>query len=305
MPRISDLGLQQVLLNGFQRAQGAAQERQIQLATGKVSDSYGGIGARTGELLSAEGILARAGAYAGAAETALSRFQIQEAGLSTVAEAVALIRGRIVTALASGSAELLLPEVETAALRVIAGLNSQIGGVYVFGGTDGEEPPLQARTLADFGAAANTDALFVQAARTRTPIEEGVAIDGGATAFEIGRELAAELKNLADAPGAVGPFAGELTAAQRNFLIGVIGRLDAISAGLYRELGLNGVAQGQAEDAKVRSVQRRDLAEIVASEIEDADIAEVVARLNQDRLAVEASARALAKATELSLLNYL
>jgi flagellar hook-associated protein 3 FlgL len=305
MTRISDLGLQQILLNGFQRAQSAAHARQIQLATGKVANGYGGVGPRTGELLSAEGVLARAKAYEGAAQTASSRLQLQESGLTAVADAVALIRARIVTALASGASELLLPEVETAAQRIVSGLNTQIGGVYVFGGTDGSQPPLQALTLADFGAAANTDALFVQAERARLPVEEGVTIDGGATAFEIGADLAAELKELAGAEAAFGPFQGELTAAQRNFLLQKIDRLDRISAELYQELGRNGVAQGQAEDARTRSVQRRDLAEIVASEIEDADIAEVVARLNQDRLAVEASARALAQASELSLLNFI
>ncbi|MEQ1932083.1 MAG: flagellin [Parvularculaceae bacterium] len=305
MTRISDIGLQQILLNGFQRAQGSAQERQIQLATGKVSTAYGGIGARTLELLSAEGVLARAGAYDGAAKTALARLQMQETGMTSVADAVSLMRERMVQALATGSAELLLPEIETAAQRVIMGLNTQIGGVYVFGGTDGAAPPLEASGLADFGAAANTDDLFLQAERSRLPVEEGVSVDGGATALEVGGALAAELKELANAEAALGPFSGELTAAQRDFLIDKIARLDEIAADLYQELGLNGVAQGQAEDARTRNIQRRDLAEIVASDIEDADIAEVVARLNQDRLAVEASARALAQATELSLLNYI
>lgn len=304
MTRISDIGLQQMLLNGFQRAQGAAQERQIQLATGKVSGSYGGV-SRAAELLSAEGVLARAAAYEGAAKTALARLQMQEAGLTTVADAVALIRERMVQALATGSSELLIPEMETAAQRVISGLNAQIGGVHVFGGTDGSSPPLLAASLADFGAAANTDDLFIDAQRTRLPIEEGVTIDGGATAREIGSALAAELKDLANAQGALGPFSGELTAAQRDFLIDKIARLDQVAADLHQQLGLNGVAQGQAEDARARNVQRRDLAEIVASDIEDADLAEVVARLNQDRLAVEASARALFQARELSLLNYI
>lgn len=305
MTRISDLGLQQILLNGFQRAQGSAQERQIQLATGKVAQGYGGIGARTGELLSAEGVMTRASAYESAANTALVRLQTQEAGLTTVTDAVALIRQRIVTALATGSAELLLPEVETAAQRVISGLNAQIGGVYVFGGADGSEPPLTAQSLSDFGAAASTGDLFLQAARIRLPVEDGVAIDGGATAFDIGGAVAAELKDFANAETAYGALSGQLTVLQRDFLIDKVQRLDAIAADLYQELGLNGVAQGQTEDARMRNVQRRDLAEIVAAEIENIDIAEVVARLNQDRLAIEASARALAQASELSLLNFI
>lgn len=305
MTRISDIGFQQILLNGFQRAQGAAQERQIQLATGKVANAYSGVGARTSELLSAEGVMTRANAYENASKTALTRLQTQEVGITTVADATALIRERIVQTLATGSAELLIPEIETAAQRVVTGLNTQIGGVYVFGGTDGSQAPLSAATLEDFGAAANTDDLFQPVERARLAVEEGVAIDGGATALDIGSALAAELKDLANAEGALGPFTGELTAAQRDFLIEKVQQLDTVSAELYQQLGLNGVAQGQAEDARLRSVQRRDLSEIVASDIEDADIAEVVARLNQDRLAVEASARALSQATELSLLNYL
>ena len=82
-------------------------------------------------------------------------------------------------------------------------------------------------------------------------------------------------------------------------------RLADISAELIQQMGVSAAAQGQAADAVQRNQQRRDLAEIVASEIEDADIAEVVARLNQDQIAIQASAQALAQATQLSLLNYI
>lgn len=305
MTRISDLGLQQSLLSGFERAQGAAEERQIQLATGKVSDRVSGLGARAFELLSAEAVMTRAGAYASASQSALSRLQVQEAGMTTLADAVALMRARAVTALATGSGEQLLPEVATAAQRIITALNTQFGGVYVFGGVDGSRPPLTASALADFGAAPDTDDLFLRASRARLPIEEGTTVDGGPTAIEIGGSAARSLKDFATVEAALGPFSGQLTSAQRDFLIAKIGDLDAISAALYTELGLNGVAQSQAEDARLRNRDLRDLSELVISSVEDADIAEVVARLSQDRIAIEASARALAQASELSLLYYI
>jgi flagellin-like hook-associated protein FlgL len=303
--RISDLGLQQILLSGFERAQNAAEERQIQLATGRVSDRYGGIGARAAELLSSEWVVARARAYESASQSALSRLSVQESGLTTLADAVALIRARAVAALATGSAEQVLPEVETAAQRIITALNTEFGGVYAFGGVDGSAPPLSAASLADLGAAANTDDLFLLADRARYPIDEATTVDGGATAIEIGGSVARELKDFANAEAVYGPFDGPLTTAQRDFLIDKVAALDAIAAELHAELGLNGVAQGQAEDARIRSRDRSDLAEILISGVEDADIAEVVARLSQDRIAIEASARALAQASELSLLNYI
>ncbi len=305
MTRISDLGFQQILLSSFQRAQESAQTRQIQLSTGKIADRYSGVGVRTGQLLSAEGVLERATAYEKAAGVAASRLQTQEAAMTTIADSVARLRERFVVALATGGAELLAPEIASEAQRIIAALNAETGGVYVFGGVDGTVPPTTATSLADIAAAADTDTLFVDAARQRLAVEEGTTVDGGATARDLASSLYASLKELANAPQTLGAFSGQLTAAQSAFLTQQIADLDAISAGLYQELGLNGLAQGQTDDARARNVERRDLAEIVASEIEDVDLAEVVARLNQDRIAIEAAAQALKQASELSLLNFL
>jgi flagellar hook-associated protein 3 FlgL len=305
MTRISDLGFQQILLSSFQRAQSGAQIRQIQLSTGKVSDRYSGIGAGAGQLLSSEGVIERATAFEKAGAIASSRLQIQEASLTTIADSVARLRGQFVVALSSGNADLLAPQIATEAQRIIAALNTATGGVFVFGGVDGAVPPVTAQSISDIAAAANTDALFVNAARQQLAVEEGTVVDGGATAFEVAGNLFAVLKELATAPTTLGAFSGQLTVAQTAFITQKISELDQISDGLYRELGLNGLAQGQTEGARARNTQRRDLAEIVASQLEDADLAEVVARLNQDRIAIEASAQALSKASELSLLNYL
>lgn len=305
MTRISDLGFQQILLSSFQRAQDAAQSRQVQLASGKVSDRYSGVGVRTEQLLSSEGVFTRATAYESAAAVAASRLQIQEAGLETIADSLARLRDRFVTALSTGSAELIAPELATEAQRILSALNLETGGVYVFGGTDGAVPPVDARTIDDLIAAPDVDNLFVAAGRVRLPVEEGATVDGGATADEIAAGILASLKEIAEAPGTLGPFTGQLTAAQAAFITDKVAEFDALSAALVEHQGVNGIAQAQVEAAEDRNVQRRNLAEIVASEIEDADLAEVVARLNQDRLAIEAAAQALAQSRELSLLNFL
>lgn len=305
MTRISDLGFQQILLSSFQRAQDAAQARQVQLASGKVSDRYSGVGVRTEQLLSSEGVFTRATAYESAASVAASRLQVQEAGLETIADSLARLRDRFVTALSTGSAELIAPELATEAQRILSALNVETGGVYVFGGTDGAAPPVDARTIDDLVAAADVDSLFGTAGRVRLPVEEGTTVDGGATADEIASDILAQLKEIAEAPGTLGPFTGQLTAAQAAFITGKVAAFDNLSAALVEHQGVNGIAQSQVEAAEARNVQRRNLAEIVASEIEDADLAEVVARLNQDRLAIEAAAQALAQSRELSLLNFL
>ncbi len=305
MTRISDFGFQQILLSSFQHARAGAEARQIQLASGKVSDRYSGVGVATAQLLSAEGVIERTTAYDRSAAVTASRLETQEASLTTIADSVARLRERFVVALSTGGAELIAPEIAAEAQRIIAALNTETGGVYVFGGVDGSVPPVRAQSLSDIASASNTDSLFIDAARRQLAVEEGTTVDGGATAREIASGLFATLKDLANAPAALGAFSGQLTNAQSAYLSQKIAELDQLSAGLYSELGLNGLAQGQTEDARVRNGQRRDLAEIVASEVEDVDLAEVVSRLNQDRLAIEAAAQALAQASELSLLNFL
>jgi len=305
MTTISDIGFQQILLQGFQRAQGAAQTSQIQLASGDRFQTYGGYGADALRLISAEGVVTRTTAYENAGNIALTRLQTQETALTTIADAVANVRQDFVQSLATGAAELLLPELEVAAQQILTALNTQLGGVFVFGGTDGSVPPVNARTLGDLAGPGAIDDLFTQGARTTLAVEPGVNVDGGPLASDVARDLLIELQNLANAPANLGVFQGELTAAQRDFIIVQTARFGELAANLNQELGLNGIAQGQADQAIQRNRQARDLAEIVAAEIEDIDIAEVITRLNQDQLAIQASAQALAQASQLSLLNFI
>lgn len=303
--RVSDLGLQNILLQGFQQIQAGAEARQIQLSSGDRFQTYGEYGADALRLISAEGVLARATAFENAGQIALSRLETQTASLETASAAVADLRAGVSRTLATGSAELLIPDLEVAAQRIVSALNVSAGGVFVFGGTDGAEPPVAARTLQDIGAASSIDALFNEGQRARLAVEEGVFVDGGPVASDVAQDLFAALRDFANAEAALGPFEGEPTAAQRDFLIDAAARLGAVADDLVQEQGLLAASQGQADDAVDRNQRRRDLAEIVASEIESVDIAEVVSRLNQDQIALQASARALAQASELSLLNFI
>ncbi len=303
--RVSDLGLQQILLQGFQNAQSAAQTRQIQLSSGDKFQTYGEYGADALRLVSAEGMAARASAFENASSIALTRLETQGSSLEIVAEAVEGARAGFVRTLATGNAEQLLPELEITAQRIIAALNVSLGGTYLFGGSDGAQPPVSAQSLSDIGAAASIAGLFNEGERLSLSVEAGVFVDGGALASEIASDLFAELQDLANAEATLGPFQGTLTAAQRDFIIEKADRFAAIADQLYQEQGLSAVAQGQAADAVDRNRQARDLAEIVAAEIEEVDIAEALSGLNQDQLAIEASARALTEASQLSLLNFI
>ncbi|MEO1251211.1 MAG: flagellin [Pseudomonadota bacterium] len=303
--RVSDLGMQAILLQSFQNAQNAAQTRQIQLGSGDRFQTYGGYGADALRLVSAEGVISRASAFENASSIALSRLETQGASLEQISDSVESIRAGFIRTLSNGNAELLPPEIETAAQRIIAALNINIGGVYLFGGTAGDRPPVTAGSLGDIGAAPSIPALFDEGGRASLTVEEGGTIDGGPLASEVAADLFVELQSFANIEATLGPLDGELTAAQRDFLVAASARLGEIADDLYQIQGLSAVSQGQAADAADRNRRAREAAEITAAEIEDVDIAEALSALSQDQIAIEASARALAEATQLSLLNFI
>lgn len=304
MTQISDIGLQQILLNSFQQAEEGSQTRQVQLATGKVSSDFAGLGAQTTRLLSAESVFARATAFEGAASAAGSRLQIQETGLNEIASAVESLRADIVRALSTGASELLPITFSAVADRVISSLNIDVSGVFVFGGADGEQPPAALGAARDL-ASADLSSIFPATERTQLIVEQGLSLDGGATAAEIGADALSVLQSLLNAETTTGPLSGALTNDQQAFFRDILGQLQGVTETLTRELSVNGLAQSEAARAEERQVQRQNLAEIVAGEIENVDIAEVVTRLEQDRIAIEAAARALSTTSELSLLNFL
>ena len=136
--------------------------------------------------------------------------------MTTINESVEGLRAGFVRTLATGNAELLMPELETAAQRILSALNVQVGGVYLFGGTDGTVPPVGAQSLSDIGAAPSIAGLFTEGERSRLAVEEGVSVDGGPLASELATELMAELQELANAEAVYGPFQGQLTDPQRG-----------------------------------------------------------------------------------------
>lgn len=306
MTEISDLGLQRILLAGFQQADDAAAARQIQIATGAESQRFSGLTGDPRRLLDADGVFARATAFGTAADVAGSFLQIQEAALGEVAGAASDLRAGLVRALANGSGDFVALDAEISANRALSALNASAGDRFAFGGVSGigDAPPVAAGDAGEL-VATDPDDLFAASERARLPVAPGVDVDGGPTAAEAGDALLGTLRSILAPPASIGAFDGPLTDAQRDFLVDAVDQVDAAFANLNELQGRNGIAQAEAARAAELQAQQRDLAVIVAAEIESVDLAAAIAGLNQDRLAIEASAQALATASQLSLLNFL
>lgn len=102
-----------------------------------------------------------------------------------------------------------------------------------------------------------------------------------------------------------GPFSGELTIQQRQFLearlndlANALSSIDNIQAG-------NGIRQRQVVDTLSRLEERSNVLRTLESDLAEVDLAEAISRLNQDQLALEASLNVTSQVTRLNLLDYI
>lgn len=302
---VSELGLQQILLQGFQSARDSAEVSQIRLSTGDQFQTYSEFGAEAVSLLSAESIVSRANAFGRASEIAQTRSGLIGESLGQITESVLAIQDAITRTLATGSAELLTPDIANETQRIISALNVEFGGVFLFGGSNGEVPPVAANSLTELSRLSENGFAFDEGTPISIAIEEGVSVTGGPVASQVATELFSALDDFARITDTLGEFSGNLSTEQLDFAIAFRQRLDGVFDGVSQQVGLNAVSQNVTAEAVTRNQQRQDFAEIVAADIENTDIAAAIAQLNQDQLAIEASAQALAQATQLSLLNFI
>ena len=294
---ISSLGLQQIAFSGVASARDNLDVAQNELSSGRRSERYGGFGADAARLVNAESLVARSDASIAANDLALARLSLVGAGLETIEAGLADFEAALTSALANGDGALLADAAADAGRTLIASLNARFGEVYLFAGDQGGARPVNGSALSDLTGDPSAD--FASGAPFTISVD-AVAAGSGPTAEAIGAPVFAALSDLVNAaPGS------PLSAGDAAIVQDVLERIRAERVRVEGARALVGVDEGRFERQAARLVETRDLAELVAADIEASDPAEAITRLNQDQLALEASVRALAVINQVSLLNFL
>ncbi|MEM1103282.1 MAG: flagellin [Pseudomonadota bacterium] len=307
MTRVPDYASQQSLLLDFMRTQRQSFETQQQISSGKVSDDYKGIGPDVSVLVSAKAAETQADNYVQVGGQVTQKLEIQNLQLEAIAQQAVDLRQAASEAVANNSGVALMEQLEGFTRAAINALNTEVNGVRIFAGSRTDTPPVNISTLDDLEAAgAVADVFDNDDLRPATRLGDNEVIEYGFLAEEIGTELFESLKRIADYnAGPNGPFSAELTGAQATFLQGELNALSDLTDNVNVAVARNGVHFNSVEQAVDIATKQRDLMTLVVADIEDVDLAEAATRLNQDQVAMEATARVLADATNLSLLNFI
>ncbi|PZR33931.1 flagellin [Caulobacter segnis] len=306
MTRVSTVQNYNIMTSNLMRAQIRQSEVGNQVSNQKVAADLKGY-AKNAEMLTAmRSTQARLTGLVDQTRQVSNRLEMQDSGLGKVADSTKSAREAIANALASGSAQTMMQQLQAAFGNVVQGLNTKANGLYVFSGAKTDTPTTDATTMGSLTLAPTTASLFNNDTYIATGrVDEQASANIGVLGNAVGEQVFDAFKLVQAHVDAFGPFTGKLTDTQVNFLNGVLGEFDKAYKGVVDIQGKNGVTQKRFESAEGDLQNQVDTLAGMVGGITDVDMADAVTRLESAKLAVQASAQVFTSLQASSLLNVL
>ena len=295
------------LLSQVMNANSALDTTQAQIASGKVSTDYVGIGDKTAALEAARAAAARADAYASNTQLAVTQTDLQDTQLTTLSSLAEQLKEAITTATGNADGSGLMATARAVFDQAASILNSaDFNGNYIYGGGQGNAKPFTATALSDL-AGGSVSSFFQNGTEKKSVlVGDGQSVQIGMLASDIGSQLMTALKNLVSADSPSGSLDGALTSAQATDLTdNVLPSATQAYTELNTTTAVNGDAYNRLGDAVTNQQSLSTLYKGFVSDIEDVDMTQAVTKLNQNQVALQAALEVTAKLGQLSLLNYL
>lgn len=264
-----------------------------QVTTGQKTQRYAGIAdqaALTVNLANNEEML---GQYIKSAETTNSRIAAQHSGLSTLIDIATDFRAQLLQAMtAEQSDEGRIDVVAQGNLdQIEATLNSDLGGVYLFGGVKNDAPPVD---LSD--PINNNDGTYYSGGGElmQARIDSNTVIQYGVTAdFDGFKDMIRGIQRVASASASLTEL--ETALDEINSALEQMTQMEA-------ELGhqMKVVERSQTRNTSVKATVTNQL-----SGLRDVDISAAMVELTQRETILQASYSVIAKQNDLTLLNYI
>ncbi|MEJ1967318.1 MAG: flagellin [Rhizomicrobium sp.] len=308
--RASTAGQSQFLLSQIQSASAQLDKTQAQVASGKVSTDYAGLGDKAALLESARTAANKAGAYQANTTLAVNQADLQDTQLSSLSDLANQLRDAMTQAVANGDGSTLMATAQGIFDQASQILNSQdSNGNYLYGGDKDNTPPLNATSLSQLAALPSASAAFSNGTMKKSvQVGDGQSVQVGVLASDVGTGLMQTLKDIAgfDA-GPDGNFTGTqtMTQAQNDFLTGELPTAIAGAATINTAAAGNGFVYNQLQDASDSQTSLSTLYKGFVSNLEDVDMPTAITQLNQNQVALEAALQVTAQLNQVSLLNYL
>jgi flagellar hook-associated protein 3 FlgL len=298
--RVATIPLQQTTAISIQRSQQKLAVTQAQLSTGKKAPDLAALGSEAVRTLSAHTLLAKQEAHAQNATRLGTTLSLYETSITAIENGSMELGNRIATAVGTRESAGLGEAISAAFDQFRSMLNTSEGGLPLFGGGISGEPFTTSK-VEDLTGLPATDHFVDGTAIARARVGDGLDLNYGITASELGTEMTAVYRSLVEA----GPYGETLTDAQKTTLTNIKIQLDDAVSGIRRINAENGRRLAQTDTLIDRANERALVLKDVISRNEDADLAQVAMDLAMHKTTLEASYSVFTQLNELSLLNYM
>lgn len=301
MTRVATIPLQRTLSGAMQRSQQNLAASQLQLTTTKKAHDYAGLGIDAVRTLSARSMLAQQQSYQSVASRVSTTLSVYDANINQIDDSLSHLRTELMTALGTGDSPGLQGLVEASYIDVRGALNATEAGMPIFAGSRIDDAPMVPETLADLAATAPADVFVNDELRQSGRMGDGVDVEYGITASDVGAKLVPAFQTLA----AAGPFGERLTDVQKDAIRQALGELDVGLTDVRAVNAENGRKQSQVDMLETRAKDREVLLTDVIGQVEDADLGQVALDISQRQTILEASYSVFAQLSSLSLTQFL
>lgn len=300
-----------VILADLLSAQNKELAAQQQVSTGKKGNTLSDFADQTRSLIATNTVKSRVDGLVSQLNNLKVKLNFQQAALGQVSDVAANLKQTFINALASGQGNGVMSDVTSYFSQAVQALNSQYGGDYLFSGGQTQTKPFSATDITQLAAtppAPNPAISSFFKNGNLTPanrIDDQTTISTGFLATDVGQQLMQAFQDIQSYVQANGPFNGQLTQAQQNFLQNEITTLDSVAASTTQTTALGGDIQKRVDDAAQAQTDRQTTLKNVLGDITDVNMAQAAADLSQAQSAVQASAQVFMTLKGMTLMNYL
>lgn len=301
MTRVATIPLQQTLSSAIQCSQQSLATSQLQLATEKKVNDYAGLGLDAVRTLSAKSMLATQETYKTNISRVSTTLSLYQANIEAVDSSMSSLRDELFSAVGTGNSPGLQDIIKDAFGDLRNALNAKEAGVPLFAGSQTASTPFAPTSLDDLANYDPTTAFTNDSVRLSTRAGDGLDVDYGIGASDIGSSLIPAFQALA----AAGPFGDTLTGEQTQAINEALGLLDKGITQVQSANARNGRMQAKVETLSTRADDRVTLLTNVIGSVEDADLGQVAIDISQRQTILQASYSVFSQLNSMSLVNFL
>jgi flagellar hook-associated protein 3 FlgL len=289
------------MADAIQRSQQKLAVTQERLSTGKKANNFSDLGTETVRNLSAHSMLAKQDAESTVAKSVGTTLQLYDANLSSIQSSASSLRDQLLAAIGTGQATGINEAVDAAFHQYATALNATEGGVPLFGGSQTGSDPFAASSLSQLSSMNPSDVFKNDEVKTSARVGDGVDVQYGITASDVGTDLFSAFKTLSQ----MGTISETPTDAEKAQLSAAVDALNKGLATVNTANAANGRNQEQVDTLATRGDARSLVLKDVISNNEDADLGQVALDLTQQKEVLQASYSVFSQLSGLSLVNYI